>query len=612
MLSVRWLNITFLPGLVALSMVLAVACGGSSPPATAIPAGTAVPAATTATPSPTLLGVPPGARITTEAPTPAAAATAVSAAVPTANVGRFPAVPFPLLKAPGNPKRGGTLRVGFVLAIAHFDLHQGEGLNEILQTPLMDNLVRQHPLDPSRVIIPDLAHSWDISDDGKLWTFYLREGVKFHDGALMTSADVKATFDRIIFPPQGMVSGREPVFRSAAVTEVRAVDPLTVEFVLSEARPTDFVLAAFAMGYQGIYRKQTLEDNDFDLKRVPEAPTTGPYKYVDFRDGEFYKFEAHEDYWNPELPYVDAFEWFEVGVWNPRVASALIANRIDYAIAIEPGGYEKAAETPGISVVKYPQLAYFTLMMNTNRPPFDDVRVRRAIHLVLDRDALIESTKDTYPAYFGAGFTFPFGQWARTFEELRQSPAYRADKTEDIKTAQALLADAGYPNGEGFPEADHIAMAVPHVEAQAQASQNMLLNYLGIKTRIRPLPVGIFFEELNEGDFDISSSAMGVNGEDPSLYYRGYYGKDGPQNWTGFENAEFETLMDQLDRETDPQKRIAVLHEAELILEAEVPFAPVAWETLTAGWWDYVKGHDTEHQVGLFDRVRFDTVWLDK
>ena len=522
-------------------------------------------------------------------------------------------MPFPLLKAPGNPKRGGTLRVGFILALAHFDMHQGEGLNEILQTPQMDNLVRQHPLDASREIIPDLAHSWDISDDGKLYTFYLREGVKFHDGALMTSADVKATFDRIIFPPEGIVSGREPVFRSAAMTEVRVVDPLTVEFVLSEARPTDFVLAAFAMGYNGIYRKQTLEDNNFDLKRIPEAPTTGPYKYVDYRDGEFYKFEAHRDYWNPELPYLDAFEWLGVGVWNPRVAAALLANRIDFAIAIEPGGYEKAADTPGITVTKYPQLAFFTLFMNTKRPPFDDARVRRAIHLVLDRDALIEATKDTYPAYFGAGFTFPFGKWARSYDELRQSPAYRAPKDEDIKTAQALLAEAGYPNGEGLRELDHLSRGEePHINLQAQAVQNMLLSALGIKTKIRNLQTGVWFEEVQKGDYDITNNASGVNGEDPSLYYRGYYGKDGPQNWSFWENAEFETLLDRIDRETDPQKRLEVLHDAELLLEREAPLAPLAWETLTVGWWDYVKGHDTPNNVGLFDRVRFDTIWLDK
>ena len=615
MLSVRWLNITFLPGLVALSMVLAVACGGSSPPAAA-PAATAVPAPTTATPSATLLGVAPRdvstsvpASAATAAPAPTAAAVG---AVPTAKVGHFPAVPQPLLKAPGNPKRGGTLRVGFLIALAHFDMHQGEGLNEILQTPQMDNLVRQHPLDPSRVLIPDLAHSWDISDDGKLYTFYLREGVKFHDGALMTSADVKATFDRIIFPPEGVNSGREGVFKAAAMSEVNAVDPLTVEFVLSEPRPTGFVMAAFAMGYQGIYRKQTLEDNNNDLKRIPEAPTTGPFKFVDFRAGEFYKFERHEDYWNPELPYVDAFEWFEVGVWNPRVASALIANRIDYAIALEPGGFIEAGNTPGITTVKYPQLAYFTFIMNTNRPPFDDVRIRRAIHLVLDRPALIEATKDTYPAYFGAGYTYPFSEWARSFDELSQSPAYRADKTEDIKTAQALLAEAGYPNGEGLREMDHLAQSVPHVQLQAQAAQNMLLSALGIKTKLRNLQAAIFWEKLNEGDFDVASNSMGVNGVDPSLYYRGYYGKGGAQNWSFWENAEFELLLDRMDAEIDPEKRLAVIREAERILEAEVPFAPVAWETLTAGWWDYVKGHDTANQVGLFDRVRFDTVWLDK
>ena len=159
---------------------------------------------------------------------------------------------------------------------------------------------------------------------------------------------------------------------------------------------------------------------------------------------------------------------------------------------------------------------------------------------------------------------------------------------------------------------DHLAQSVPHVQLQAQAAQNMLLSALGIKTKLRNLQAAIFWEKLNDGGFDIASNSMGVNGVDPSLYYRGYYGKGGAQNWSFWENAEFELLLDRMDAEIDPEKRLAVIREAERILEAEVPFAPVAWETLTAGWWDYVKGHDTANQVGLFDRVRFDTVWLDK
>ena len=200
-----------------------------------------------------------------------------SGAAPAAGVGRFPSPAFGLLTAPeGSPQHGGILRFGFVIKPAHFDVHQsGTALNNNTQGPMYDNLLRFHPLSAAREVIPDLAHSWDVSEDGKTFTFYLREGVTFHDGAALTSEDIKATFERIIAPPDGVVIPRESVFKAAALTEIRAVDPLTVEFVLAEARPSAFVLSAIASGWNIIVRKQTLEDNDFNL-REGEGTTPAP------------------------------------------------------------------------------------------------------------------------------------------------------------------------------------------------------------------------------------------------------------------------------------------------------------------------------------------------
>src|SRR5690242_9874241 len=172
------------------------------------------------------------------------------------------------LKAPEpNVKSGGVLRHGMPLRAPHFDIHQAGTIFILGATACMfDNLVRHDPNDGAKTIIPDLAHSWEIAPDGKTYTFHLREGVQFHDGAELTSEDVKATYDRIAKPPTGISIPRSVLFK--AVSEINARDKYTVEFKLSEPRPISFMMSAFASGWNVIVRKKTLEDNNYNLRKV--------------------------------------------------------------------------------------------------------------------------------------------------------------------------------------------------------------------------------------------------------------------------------------------------------------------------------------------------------
>src|SRR4030095_4315875 len=170
------------------------------------------------------------------------------------------------LKAPEpNPKYGGTLRYGILSAPAHFDVHQsGTVSNMAAQGPMYDNLIRRHPLD-CQTIIPDLAQSWEIAPDGKTYTFFLRQGVQFHDGADFTADDVHATFSRIIFPPKGFSSPRTLLFSTVEAINVR--NKYTIEFKLRESRPKDFMLGAFASGWNIIGRKNTVEYTKYSTRR---------------------------------------------------------------------------------------------------------------------------------------------------------------------------------------------------------------------------------------------------------------------------------------------------------------------------------------------------------
>jgi ABC-type transport system substrate-binding protein len=125
----------------------------------------------------------------------------------------FDGTKFKLAAPEPNPKRGGVLRYGILSAPAHFDVHQsGTVSNMGTQGAMYDNLIRRDPRDSGQTIIPDLAHSWEIAKDGKTYTFFLRKGVLFHDGAELTAEDVKATYDRIVKPPQGVSIPRTPLF----------------------------------------------------------------------------------------------------------------------------------------------------------------------------------------------------------------------------------------------------------------------------------------------------------------------------------------------------------------------------------------------------------------
>src|SRR5437016_11660182 len=228
------------------------------------------------------------------------------------------AVDAGLLRAPEpNPRRGGVLKWGGLANSTLYDLHQtGTIANMGPQAPMYDLLVQVDPVHWDQVI-PDLAQSWTISADGLTYTFVLREGVQFHDGAPLTAEDVVASFNHIIFPPPGVISPRRGLFD--AVREVVASGERMVEFHLKE--PSGFFLRALAAGFNVIVRKKTLEENNYDLRRVPVSPGTGPFRTKSVEPGVVRRLERNPAYWNQALPYLDGIEVFHLE-FGPKTGAA--------------------------------------------------------------------------------------------------------------------------------------------------------------------------------------------------------------------------------------------------------------------------------------------------
>jgi peptide/nickel transport system substrate-binding protein len=514
---------------------------------------------------------------------------------------------FQLAAPEPNPKRGGTFRVGITMRPPHFDVHQSGTINSLAsQGVQFDNLVRRDPRDGGKTIIPDLAHSWEVAKDGKTYTFHLRKGVQFHDGAELTAADIKATFDRIRKPPEGVSIPRSVLFK--AVEEIAAPDDYTVQFKLAEPRPVNFIMSAIASGWNVIVRKKTLEDNNYNLRKVEIFPGTGPFKSVKRVENESWLLERNPNYWNKGLPYLDNVQFFHALPFSTELGSAILSGRVDYIRITDPVTARKAKETKGLKTTAYNQSVIQGCWVNSKKKPFDDPRVRRAMHLAFDRPVLIDVVKDVTPMQVG-GFIYPFSDFATPKEELKKRLGYQEDTTAAIKEAKALLAAAGQANG--IKGLDFLVRDVPSFKLWAQAIQAMLTQ-IGIECNLRTTVESVWFDDTAKGNYDLAVGAIVSTLLDPSDYFNAWYRTGGPQNYGFWNNEKFNALVDQLDREVDQQKRIALCRQAEEIMEQDPPVLPVAWEQINDVWYDYVKGLNPYDFFGVYDVVRQDTVWLDK
>jgi peptide/nickel transport system substrate-binding protein len=512
--------------------------------------------------------------------------------------------PSPIRPDP-SAKRGGTLRYAVHNAPAHFDVHQsGTVANIGAQSPMYDTLLRRSPKD-GQTVIPDLAWKWDISPDGKKYTFHLRKGVKFHDGADFTAEDVKATYDRIVRPPKGIVIPRTPLF--STVSEIVVVDPHRIEFRLTEPRPKAFMLGAFASGWNIIVRKKTLDENQGNLRQVMNYPGTGPFKHVSRQDKEVWIMERNPDYWNKGLPLVDRLEIYHMPPFSAELGAAFLSGKLDYARLLDPVSWRKAKAMSGVSAAAFNQSVIQAVWMNMKKKPLADVRVRRAMHLAMDRHTLVEVVKDTAPMQVG-GFVYPFHEMSTPLAELEKKLGYQKDIKPAVQEARRLMKEAGY--AQGIKGLDFVVRDANTFKLWAVAIQAMLKEHINIECNLRVVQISQWFDEVGGGNFDLGISAIVSTLMDPSDYFSAWYGKDGPQNYSYWTNPAFHDLANQIERELDDTRRKAMVRKAEDILEQDPPLIPVSYEQIYDAWYNKVHGQNPSTYFGIYDVVRWDQAWL--
>lgn len=510
-----------------------------------------------------------------------------------------------LMKAPEeNPKRGGVLKTAWSTNPTHFDIHQGGGCAGCGM--IYDGLIMWNLMDGYRTIAPALATSWEVSEDKTTYTFHLREGVKFHDGTPFSADDVLATFNRIISPPENVAIGglREEL---AMVQEISAPDASTVIFTLKQATP--FFLEILAGDGAIVYAKKTLEENNFDLRSVTVAPGTGPFKFVEFIPGEKIVLEANKEYWNPELPYLDGITLQHVPAWADR-GTAVLTGQADLSFNVSVDTWNEGATRDDLTTARAACLNSHMVAINNSKEPFNDPRVRRAIHLAVDRQALIDTFAPVWEPAFVTRWLPSASPYATPQEELLTMPGYRPDKTEDIAEAKRLLTEAGYPDGfettfTAWTEASSSEVAVP-------AFAELLRTSLNIVGEVKVVERALTSEVLKNGDFDLfKADIYATSILDPYPFWNSYLRTGASQNWSQYSNPDFDALLDELAPELDTAKRQEIINRGLDILDENPPFFLIGFCAHSVMASTAVKGIAVDQR--LWSKFgRFETLWLDR
>ncbi len=381
-------------------------------------------------------------------------------------------------------------------------------------------------------VVPGLAESWEISDDGKVYTFKLRDGVTFHDGTTMDAEDVKFSLDRA--RAEDSANAQKALF--TGITEVTVIDPLTVQVTLAE--PNGSFLFNMAWGDAVIVAPESIDD----IKTKPVG--TGAFRFVNWVQGDKIDIEKNPDYWGtPALLDTATFKFIS----DPTAAfAAMMAEDVDVFTGFPaPENLPQFEADPRFQVLVGSTEGETILAMNNKRPPFDDKRVREAVAHAIDRQAIIDG------AMFGLGT--PIGT-----HFAPHNPAY-LDLTGlsqfDPEKSRALLADAGLP--DGFETTLHLPP--PSYARRGGEIIAAQLAEVGIKAEITNVEWAQWLETVFKGkDFGLTivshTEPMDIN-----IYAR-------PDYYFQYDNPAFQELMATLDRTTDPAERTRLLQEAQTII----------------------------------------------
>lgn len=484
---------------------------------------------------------------------------------------------------PADIKTGGTLHMGMQSDPGGLDPQLNSATALWKATELIYSLLTQ--VNPDLSVRPDLAESWDISEDGLTYTFHLHPAT-FHNGRAVVASDVKYSFERLVDPATA-----SPTAGSlASMSSVEAPDDSTVVITLSQPNAA-FLVELSGMGCI-IIPKEVVEENG-DLSQV--AVGSGPFKFVEYVPNTHIKLEKFEDYFEEGLPYLDAVEMLIAAEDTSRTA-ALVSGTVDFIEYVPSQDIpilesDDSIKLAGNSIQQIRMIAF-----NLTRAPFDDPKVRQAIAMAVDRGPIIDAALSGFGTPTEQLFAADF--WASLGDLEIPAP--------DVEGAKALLAEAGYPDGikttlTGWSEYGFLKNSAVVVQEQ--------LKQIGIETELNLLDTGTMLQAVY-GDFDFDMVVTGDSSYvDPnSLIYRNF--KTGESsNFSQYSDPDMDTMIDAGIATTDLAERTKIYQDIATKLMADLPWVCLYIGQQYEAMKTYVMGY--EH-IPTGSNISVRQVWLDQ
>ncbi len=477
-------------------------------------------------------------------------------------------------------KSGGRMVVGSLTEPPALDpYHQGADARIRVTVLSYQGLFYE---DASGEAVPLLAESYTAAPDGLSYTFKLRRGVKFHTGQTMTAADVKYSYDYLRDAKNGSPGAGD----FSTVEAIDAPDDATVVFKL--AKPNGLLPITLTHRYGGVIPKDYFATPESRTRLNEISVGTGPFKLKQFRQNSVLVFEKFKEYWQPGLPHVDEVTF----AFMPNSAAMVVAaqnRRVDMGIFTRPQDAEQLANVAGVKLVRTPSMNQKTVDLDSNYAPIADVRVRQAIALALDKEAVMKASIAGYGQVIGTVVAGMQERWGVPLSEL-------PNQKVDLDRARKLLADAGHPNGLDIDLTTIIGYDWMDPAAVTIADQ---LKRVGIRVNIKKIELGVWIRNFQSKQMGFTFNDWPTSPDPSLLYYRHFRAAPLGADFRNWNNAKASDLLDRGREESDYAKRRVIYNEFQKILADEVPTIMMFSADLLTVERDRVRNHQ-QHPTGWY------------
>ncbi len=506
------------------------------------------------------------------------------------------------------PKSGGILRIYQRDNPASASIHEEATYSTTI--PFMgvfNNLIlydQKIPRNSEETIRPELATAWSWSADGLRLTLKLREGVVWHDGKAFSSADVKCTFDllRDKAADKFRKNPRKSWFPNIA--DVAPNGPNEVSILLTRRQPS--ILAMLASGFMPMYPCHVPQNTQ---RTKPIG--TGPFMVAEFKQNEIIRFVKNPRYWKPGLPYLDGIE-MPIIVQRSTAILAFEAGKVDMTFPWEvtwPLRRDIIARMPEATCYWGPMNVNYNLIVNRDKPPFDNPDIRRAMALALDRKAFIDLLFEGQADTGGAVQPRPEGLWGMPDEMKTAMPGYGPDVAANRAEARAIMAKLGY----GPDKKLQVKVSTRNIPAYRDPAV-ILIDHLKeayIDGELDPMDTSIWFARLVKKDYAVGLNITGNAMDDPDQAFYENFGCGSERNYSGYCNPELEKLVDRQSMETDLDARKKLVWEIDRRLQEDVARPTILYQRGATCWHKKVHGYTPMVNTAQ-NGYRFEDMWLDQ